>query len=33
MLDKASGRFFHVSCKPGTAGIDAALAGLAGLGA
>jgi hypothetical protein len=33
MLDKASGRFFHVSCKPGTVGIGAALAGLSGLGA
>jgi hypothetical protein len=33
MLDKTSGLFFHVSCKPGTAGIDAALAGLSGLGA
>jgi len=33
VLDKASGRFFHVSCKPGTVGIDAALAGLSGVGA
>ena len=31
--DKASGLFFHVSCKPGAAGIGAALAGLSGLGA
>ena len=31
VLDKASGRFFHVSCKPGAVGIDAALAGLSGL--
>ena len=33
VLDKASGRFFHVSCKPGAVGIGAALAGLSGLGA
>jgi hypothetical protein len=33
MLDKASGLFFHVSCKPGAVGIDAALASLSGLGA
>jgi hypothetical protein len=33
VLDKASGRFFHLSCKPGAVGIDAALAGLSGLGA
>ena len=33
VLDKASGRFFHVSCKPGAVGIEAALAGLSGLGA
>jgi hypothetical protein len=33
MLDKASGRFFHLSCKPGAAGIGAALASLSGLGA
>jgi hypothetical protein len=31
--DKASGHFFHLSCKPGAAGIGAALAGLSGLGA
>ena len=31
--DKASGLFFHLSCKPGAVGIDAALAGLSGLGA
>ena len=31
MLDKDSGRFFHLSCKPGTAGIGAALASLSGL--
>lgn len=35
--DGASGLFFHLSCKPGAvagaAGIDAALAGLSGLGA
>jgi hypothetical protein len=31
--DKASGHFFHVSCKPDAAGIGAALAGLSGLGA
>ena len=31
--DKASGRLFHLSCKPGAAGIGAALAGLSGLGA
>src|SRR5215218_1822989 len=30
--DKASGRFFHLACKPGASGIDAALAGLSGLG-
>jgi hypothetical protein len=33
VLDKASGHFFHLSCKPGAAGIGAALAGLSGLGA
>jgi hypothetical protein len=33
MLDKASRRFFHPSCKPGAVGIDAALAGLSGVGA
>jgi hypothetical protein len=33
VLDKDSGRFFHLSCKPGAAGIGAALAGLSGLGA
>jgi hypothetical protein len=33
MRDKDSGRFFHVSCKPGTVGIDAALASLSGVGA
>jgi hypothetical protein len=33
MLDKASGRFFHLSCKPGAVGIDYALARLSGLGA
>ena len=31
--DKASGLFFHVSCKPGAVGIDEALVGLSGLGA
>ena len=31
--EKASGHFFHLSCKPGAAGIGAALAGLSGLGA
>ena len=31
--DKASGRFFPLSCKPGAAGIGAALASLSGLGA
>jgi hypothetical protein len=31
--EKASGRFFHLSCKPGAAGIGAALAGPSGLGA
>ena len=31
--DKASGHWFHLSCKPGTAGIGAALASLSGLGA
>ena len=31
--DQASGRFFHLSCKPGAVGIGAALAGLSGLGA
>jgi hypothetical protein len=33
MRDNASGRFFHLSCKPGAAGIGAALAGLSGVGA
>ena len=33
MRDKASGRWFHLSCKPGAAGIGAALASLSGLGA
>jgi hypothetical protein len=33
VLDRASGRFFHLSCKPGAAGIGAALASLSGLGA
>jgi hypothetical protein len=33
VLDKASGRWFHLSCKPGAAGISAALASLSGLGA
>jgi hypothetical protein len=32
VLDKASGHWFHLSCKPGAAGIGAALAGLSGLG-
>jgi hypothetical protein len=31
--DKASGHWFHLSCKPGAVGIGAALAGLSGLGA
>ena len=31
--DKASGHWFHLSCKPGAAGIGAALASLSGLGA
>jgi len=31
--DRESGQFFHLSCKPGAAGIGAALAGLSGLGA
>ena len=33
--DKASGHWFHLSCKPGAAGSEAgaALAGLSGLGA
>jgi hypothetical protein len=31
--DKASGHWFHLSCKPGAAGIGAALAGLSGFGA
>jgi hypothetical protein len=31
--DKASGLFFHLSCKPDAVGIDAALAGISGLGA
>jgi hypothetical protein len=31
--DRESGLFFHISCKPGAAGIGAALAGLSGLGA
>jgi hypothetical protein len=31
--DRESGRFFHLSCKPGAAGIGAALASLSGLGA
>jgi hypothetical protein len=31
--DRESGLFFHLSCKPGAAGIGAALAGLSGLGA
>ena len=33
VLDKASGRFFHLSCKPSAAPIPAALVGLSGLGA
>jgi len=33
VLDKESGHFFHLSCKPGAVGIGAALAGLSGLGA
>jgi len=33
MRDKASGLFFHLSCKPGAVGIGAALASLSGLGA
>jgi hypothetical protein len=31
--DRESGRFFHVSCKPGAVGFGAVLAGLSGLGA
>lgn len=31
--DRASGLFFHLSCKPGAVGIDAALVSLSGLGA
>jgi hypothetical protein len=33
MLDRASGHWFHLSCKPSAAGIGVALAGLSGLGA
>jgi len=33
MLDRASGHWFHLSCKPSAAEIGAALAGLSGLGA
>ena len=33
MRDKASGLFFHVSCKPGAASMPTALATLSGLGA
>jgi hypothetical protein len=35
MCDKASGHWFHLSCKPGAAGIGArfAIASLSGLGA
>jgi hypothetical protein len=33
VLDRTSGRYFHLSCKPGASGIGAALAGLSGLGA
>jgi hypothetical protein len=33
LRDRDSGRFFHLSCTPGAVGIDAALAGLSGLGA
>jgi len=33
MRDNESGRFYHLSCKPGAVGIGAALAGLSGLGA
>jgi hypothetical protein len=33
VLDRASGRFFHLSCKPGAAAIPAALASLSELGA
>jgi hypothetical protein len=33
VLDKDSGHWFHLSCKPGAAGIAAALASLSGLGA
>jgi hypothetical protein len=33
VLDKDSGHWFHLSCKPGAIGIGAALAGLSGLGA
>jgi hypothetical protein len=33
VLDKDSGRFFHLSCKPTAVGIGAALASLSGLGA
>jgi len=31
VLDKASGRFFHLSCRPGAAGIGASLASFASL--
>jgi hypothetical protein len=31
--DKASGQWFHLTCRPGAAGIGAALASLSGLGA
>ena len=31
--DRESGLFFHLSCKPGAAGLGVALASLSGLGA
>jgi hypothetical protein len=31
MLDRGSGEFFHVTCRPGALGISAALAGLSRL--
>jgi hypothetical protein len=33
VLDKDSGQWFHLTCRPGAAGIGAALASLSGLGA
>jgi hypothetical protein len=32
VLDKANGHWFHLSCKPGAAGLGAALVSLSGLG-